>query len=172
MSQPLVCVSNRGAATLHLGTDVGSFCPIFYPARGILGKDRRVNDLSYCHVMSLSEPLIPFHGVAGCCCWSQSQPCLRARAGYSLDKSPAHHRALTDEQRGVLYLAQGHFDMQLSTTRSWDLNQITSRPALPAELQPPDSHIVGVKCCLVILDYDDHGLCVVFFPCVFLPLCG
>ena len=23
--------------------------------------------------MSLSEPLIPFHGVAGCCCWSQSQ---------------------------------------------------------------------------------------------------
>ena len=27
-------------------------------------------------VMSLSEPLIPFHGVAGCCCWSQSQPCL------------------------------------------------------------------------------------------------
>ena len=31
--------------------------------------------------MSLSEPLIPFHGVAGCCCWSQSQPCLRARAG-------------------------------------------------------------------------------------------
>ena len=44
-----------------------------------------------CHVMSLSEPLIPFHGVAGCCCWSQSQPCLRARAGYSLDKSPAHH---------------------------------------------------------------------------------
>ena len=121
--------------------------------------------------MSLSEPLIPFHGVAGCCCWSQSQPCLRARAGYSLDKSPAHHRALTDEQRGVLYLAQGHFDMQLSTTRSWDLNQITSRPALPAELQPPDSHIVGVKCCLVILDYDDHGLCVVFFCLCVVEVC-
>ena len=27
-----------------------------------------------CRVVSLSEPLIPFHGVAGCCCWSQSQP--------------------------------------------------------------------------------------------------
>ena len=51
-----------------------------------------------CHVMSLSEPLIPFHGVAGCCCWSQSQPCLGVRAGYSLDKSPG-------------------------PARSWDLNQ-------------------------------------------------
>ena len=37
---------------------------------------------------------------------------LRARAGYSLDKSPAYRRALTDEQRGVQYLAQGRFDMQ------------------------------------------------------------
>ena len=36
--------------------------------------------------------------------------CLKARAGYSLDKSPAHHRALTDEQCGVQYLSQGHFD--------------------------------------------------------------
>ena len=38
-------------------------------------------------VMSLSEPLIPFHRVA--------------RAGYSLDKSPVHRRALTSEQCGV-----------------------------------------------------------------------
>lgn len=28
-----------------------------------------------------------------------------------------------------------------------------------------------VKCCSVILDYDDHGLCVVLFP-VFMPVCG
>ena len=40
--------------------------------------------------------------------------CLWARVGYSLDKSPAHRRALTGEQCGVQYLAQGHFDMQLS----------------------------------------------------------
>ena len=41
-----------------------------------------------------------------------AEPCLRARAGYSLDKSPAQHRALIDEQHGVQYLAQGHFNMQ------------------------------------------------------------
>ena len=29
----------------------------------------------------------------------------------------------SDEQCGVQYLAQGHFDMQLSPARSWDLNQ-------------------------------------------------
>ena len=58
------------------------------------------------------NPIIPFHGVAECCCWSQSQLHLRARAGYSLDKSPAYRRALTDEQHGVQYLAQEHFDMQ------------------------------------------------------------
>ena len=68
--------------------------------------------------MSLSKPLIPFHGVVGCCCWSQSQPCVRARAGYSLDKSPAHRLLIV-----VQYLAQGHFNMQLSPARSWDLNQ-------------------------------------------------
>ena len=77
--------------------------------------------------MSLSEPLIPF---AGCCCWSQSQPCLRARAGCSLDKSPAHRRALTDEQCGVQYLAQGHFDMQLSPAQSRDLNLQRATAAL------------------------------------------
>ena len=49
--------------------------------------------------------------------------CLRARAGYSLNKSPAHHRALADEQHGVQHLAQGHFNMQLSPARSRDLNQ-------------------------------------------------
>ena len=70
------------------------------------------------HVMSLSIAAYPFAG-----CWSQSQPCLRARAGYSLDKSPAHRRALTDEQCGVQYLAQGHFDMQLRPAQSRDLNQ-------------------------------------------------
>ena len=64
---------------------------------------------------------------------------LRARAGYSLDKSPAHRRALTDEQCGVQYLAQGHFNMQLSPRAGiWTSNlPITGRPALPAELQPP-----------------------------------
>ena len=56
---------------------------------------------------------------------SLSQPCLRARAGYYLDGSPAHGqgragqgragqgRAFTSEQCGVQCLAQGHFDMHL-----------------------------------------------------------
>ena len=30
---------------------------------------------------------------------------------------------ITSEQCGVQCLAQGHFDMQLSPARSWDLNQ-------------------------------------------------
>ena len=39
--------------------------------------------------------LYPFYGVAGV--FAGANPsCLRARAGYILDKSPAHHRALTD----------------------------------------------------------------------------
>ena len=70
--------------------------------------------------MSVSVTVYPFPWGH---CWSQSQPCLRARAGYSLDKSPARRRALTDEQCGVQYLAQGHFDMQLSITQNQDLNQ-------------------------------------------------
>ena len=40
----------------------------------------------------------------------------------------------------ILYLAQVHFNMQLSSAWNWDLNRnllITSRPALPTELQPP-----------------------------------
>ena len=32
-------------------------------------------------------------------------------------------QGLTDEQRGVQYLTQGHFDMQLSPARSRDFNQ-------------------------------------------------
>ena len=71
--------------------------------------------------------LIPFRGVVGCCCWSQSQPCLRARAGYSLDKSPAHHRALTDEQCGVQcsrtlrYAAQPCPELGLEPATFWSL---------------------------------------------------
>ena len=48
---------------------------------------------------------------------------LFLRAGYSLDKSPAHRRAPTDEQCGVQYLAQRHLNMQLSPAQSRDLNQ-------------------------------------------------
>ena len=56
--------------------------------------------------------------------------CVWVRAGCSL---LAHHRALMmaeaamqgahRELFGVQYLAQGHFSMQLSSARSWDLNQ-------------------------------------------------
>ena len=35
---------------------------------------------------------------------------------------PAHCRVRTDEQCGVQYFAQGHFDMQLSPAQSRDLN--------------------------------------------------
>ena len=42
---------------------------------------------------------------------------VAAGANPSLVSAPAHHRALTDEQCGVQYLAQGHFDMQLSLAR-------------------------------------------------------
>ena len=41
--------------------------------------------------------------------WWQRPPC----------KEPTAHQ----EQFGVQYLAQGHFDMQLSSARSWDLNR-------------------------------------------------
>ena len=51
---------------------------------------------------------------------------------------------IIDEQCGVQYLAQRHFNMQLSLVRSGNLNydlSITSRPALPTELQPPLRYI-------------------------------
>ena len=73
-------------------------------------------------VMSLSVTAYPFpwgHGVL----LLEPIPALsQGRAGYSLDKSPAHRRALTDEQCGVQYLAQRHFNMQLSLALSRDLN--------------------------------------------------
>ena len=54
------------------------------------------------------------------------------------------------EQFEVQYLAQGHFNMQLSLAQSWDLNQrpfdlITSQPALPTELQPLNSNTTYVN---------------------------
>ena len=89
----------------------------------------KIQTRTSCHVLSLS---VTVHGVTGCCCWSQSQLCLRARAGYSLDKSPANHRALTDEQYGFSILIKDTSTCKLS---------ITSRPALPTELQPPDNNL-------------------------------
>ena len=50
-----------------------------------------------------------FWGVVGVFAGA-SPSCLWARAGYSLDKSPA----------------QGNLDMQFSSARSWDLNQLPS----------------------------------------------
>ena len=85
--------------------------------------------------------------------WSQSQPCLWVRAGYSLDMSPAHRRALTDG-RGRHARCEPHIRSNLgfsilhkdtSTCSSaqpgagiltGDL-PITSWPALLAEPQPP-----------------------------------
>ena len=71
--------------------------------------------------MSLSVTAYPFPWCRGVLLL-EPNPALSQGEG-SLDKSPAHRRALTDEQCGVQYLAQGHFDMQLSPARSWDLNQ-------------------------------------------------
>ena len=46
--------------------------------------------------------------------------CLWVKAGYTLNKSPAHRGSYFGDQ----YLAQGHFDTQLSSAwGSWDLNQ-------------------------------------------------
>ena len=84
------------------------------------------------HLSIICYRFSPFYGVAGV--FAGANPsCLWARAGYTLDKLPAHRSALTNgrgrharshqEQFGVQYLAQGHFDMQLSSARSWDLNQ-------------------------------------------------
>ena len=66
-------------------------------------------------------------------CWSQSQLSLdegrvlpgqvsSSWQGTSLMVKAAM-QAANQEQFGLHYLAQGHFDMQLSSARSWDLNQ-------------------------------------------------
>ena len=64
------------------------------------------------------------------------EPIPALSQGEGRDKLPAHRRALTDEQCGVQCLAQGHFDMPGAGIWTSDL-PITSRPALPTELQPP-----------------------------------
>ena len=78
--------------------------------------------LIFCRAMSLSVTAYAFPWGRGVLLL-EPIPALRARAGCSLDKSPAHRRALTDQQCGVQYFAQGHFNMQLSPARSRDLNQ-------------------------------------------------
>ena len=85
----------------------------------------------------------------------QSQLSLWAKAGYTLDESPAHCRALTDGRGhhtscqlhirsnfGVQYLAQfkllryvAQFCPRGAGIQTSDL-PITSQPALPTELQP------------------------------------
>ena len=67
-----------------------------------------------CHLLL---PLYPFFKGAGVVTGANPS-CFWAKAGYTLNKSPAHCRALTDgncnqEQFGAQYLAQRHFDMQL-----------------------------------------------------------
>ena len=92
-----------------------------------------------------------FQGVTGV--FAGANPsCLWARAGCSLDKSPAHRRALTDG-RGRHARCQLHirsnlgFSILLKDTSTCSSAQpgagiwtsdllISSRPALPAELQP------------------------------------
>ena len=65
--------------------------------------------------MSLSVTAYPFP-------WGCGVLLLEPIPALSQGESPAHRRALTDEQCGVQYLAQGHFDMQLSLARSQALN--------------------------------------------------
>ena len=71
--------------------------------------------LYICHVMSLYVTAYPFP-------WGCGVLLLEPIPALSQGESPAHRRALTDEQCGVQYLAQGHFDMQLSLARSQALN--------------------------------------------------
>ena len=52
--------------------------------------------------------------------------------------------ALTSEQCGVQYLAQGHFDMQLSPAQSWDLNQWPSDQSTCSTRWATATHIVNV----------------------------
>ena len=79
-------------------------------------KEKNNEQFMSCHVI-VRNRFIPFHRVAGCCCWIQSQP------------SPGEGRVLprqvasSSQHHGVQYLAQGHFNMQLSPARSPDLNQ-------------------------------------------------
>ena len=81
------------------------------------------------------------HFVAGA-----SPSCLGARAGYTVDKSPAHH------QRGYQLHIRSNlgFSILLKDTSTWGSAQpgagiwtsnlpITNQPALPPELQPPSS---------------------------------
>ena len=115
---------------------------------------------AWSHFISLSHYL-PFNlwGSQGCnrfihhfsrgCGGYWSQLSLWANAGYTLDESPAHHRALTDGRGrharcqlhirsnfGVQYLARGYFNMQLSSAPKGGGIWSSKFPALPAELQP------------------------------------
>ena len=84
------------------------------------------NQLSKCHKAiypsihpsNVCNHFITFYGATGDSA-ADNPSCLWARAGYTLDKSPAHRRALTAHQDEVFqfevqYIAQGHVDMQLS----------------------------------------------------------
>ena len=74
---------------------------------------------SICHVMSLSVTAYPFP-------WSRGVLLLEPISALSQDEGrvlPGQVRALTDEQCGIQYLTQRHFDMWLSPARNRDLNQ-------------------------------------------------
>ena len=81
------------------------------------------------HPSVICNRFIPFMGSQGVLAGANPS-CLWARAEYSLDKGPLWWRrppckvpATHQEQSGVQYLAEGHFDMQISSAQSWDLNQ-------------------------------------------------
>ena len=67
-----------------------------------------------CHVIVRNRSSLSMgsRGVA-----AGANPSLVSGRGQGTPWTPAHRRALTDEQCGVQYLAQGHFDMQLSPAR-------------------------------------------------------
>ena len=77
-----------------------------------------------------NRPFYSCLSLVGCCCWSQSQPCLRASAGQG---TPWTSRMSMSR---VQYLTQGHFDTQLSPARSRDLNQRSSFRSLVDLLYP------------------------------------
>ena len=92
------------------------------------------------YVMSSSVTALSlFQGVAGFAAGANPS-CLLAKAGYTLDKLPAHSRALRSNLRFSFLLKDTLTYSSAQPGGAWIWTSdfpITSRPALPSELQPP-----------------------------------
>ena len=116
----------------QINPDRGS-CILLKESKGPHRVSYKQNTTKSIHPLSVTT--LSLYGVTGV--FTGVNPSyLWVRAGYFLDKSPAHRWALHwwqsppckvptahQEQFRVQYLAQGHFEMQLSSAQSWDWNQ-------------------------------------------------